>query len=73
MCKQCFAIGPKEYYKQNCETLKIKKNKYAKNNREKINTRYNHRIQNDPTFELSENLRNRTRKTFKEHNVRKNI
>ena len=61
----------KFYCQNNKEQLLVKKKEYYRKNREKFNTNYNHRRQNDPRFKLIENLRGRTREAFKTPNAKK--
>ena len=51
----------KNYYQNNKEKLTLKKKEYNKINRGKINNRYKDKRNTNPTFKLTENLRNRTR------------
>ena len=62
----------KNYYQNNKEKFSLKKKENNKINREKINNRYKDKRNTNPTFKLTENLRNRTRAAFKSQNVTKN-
>ena len=75
MNKEQLSLKTKENNERNKDNMRKRKQEHNKNNRDKIINYfnyYNNRRKNDPIFELTENLRKRTRAAFKTQNVSKN-
>lgn len=70
--KERFSERNKKYYELNCETINNRHKKYQKDNKNKRNVHIKTRLQIDPLFKLTKNMRNRVGIFLKLKNITKN-
>jgi hypothetical protein len=70
--KERFKERDRKYYELNREIINVRHKKYQKENKDKRNDRLKIRLQTDPLFKLSKNMRNRIGIFLKSKNITKN-
>ena len=71
-CKECIKERSRAYYDQNAEKKKEQMRAYHKQNPDKRRIYYNNRYKTDLNYKLTDNLRNRVRKTLNGKSKSKN-